>query len=82
MHNNSPFSISVITSSNVTQLLLDTNSGTQQLAHSGGPGMWQASIVFQGSNVTNGQNNLAFVLIASKDDGTTQRMTIPVSYAP
>jgi type II secretory pathway component GspD/PulD (secretin) len=82
MHNNSPFSISVITSSNVTQLLLDTNSGTQQLAHSGGPGMWQASIVFQGSNVTNGQNNLNFILIATKDDGTTQRMTIPVSYAP
>ncbi len=82
MHNNSPFNISVITSSNISQLILDTNSGPQQLAHTGGPGMWQASIVFQGGNVTNGQNNLSFQLIASREDGVSQRLSIPVSYAP
>ncbi len=82
MKNNTQFNISVITSSNVSQLLLDTNSGPQIIAHTGGPGMWQSSITFNGSNVSAGDNMLTFVLIASKEDGTTQRLTIPVSYAP
>jgi type II secretory pathway component GspD/PulD (secretin) len=82
MKNNAPFTISAITSSNVTQLILDTNSGPQMLAHSGGPGMWQASIPFGGGSVSPGTTSLTFVLNASNPDGTTQRLSIPVSYAP
>ena len=82
MKNNTPFSISAITSSNVAQVLLATNSGAETLAHAGGPGMWQSSIVFTSGNIPVGQNTLTFQLIASKDDGTTQRINIPVSYSP
>jgi hypothetical protein len=82
MKNNVPFTISAITTTNISSLQLQTNNGATTLAHSGGAGFWQSTVVFTAGNIPPDTNQLNFLLIASKDDGTTQRINIPVSYAP
>jgi type II secretory pathway component GspD/PulD (secretin) len=82
MRNNVPFTISAITTTNISSLQLQTNNGATTLAHSGGAGFWQSTIIFTAGNIPPDTNQLNFLLIASKDDGTTQRINIPVSYAP
>jgi type II secretory pathway component GspD/PulD (secretin) len=82
LHANNTFNVAAITGSNISNVYLGSATGQLQLAHSGGPGFWQGSFVFSPQSVPAGATKIIYVLTATKEDGTSAHVTIPVNYAP
>jgi type II secretory pathway component GspD/PulD (secretin) len=76
--NDTTIRIAAITTTNVTALKLQIGTQTHGLA-SIGEGQWQARFPFPTSAVPPGQTNVTLSLIASRADGTSSTVPIPIS---
>jgi general secretion pathway protein D len=78
--NGTPVHVAAVTTSNATAVKLQAGTQTISLARTGA-GQWQASFPFPTGAVPVGQSSLTLSLIASRSDGTTATIAIPVNIA-
>ena len=70
--------IAAITTTNATAVKLQIGSQTVSLSQTG-PGQWQATLPFPGGAVPTGQGAVTLSLIATRNDGTSATLPIPVN---
>jgi hypothetical protein len=80
LHNGTPMRVAAITTSNVAKVTLASSSVTEPIFGQGG-GFWQGNIPFDPIGLFPGDRNVILTLTATKADGTTATVQIPVSYA-
>lgn len=68
----------VITTTNATAVKLQIGSQTISLAQTG-PGRWQATFPFPLGSVPSGQTTVVLSLVATRNDGTSATLPIPVN---
>jgi type II secretory pathway component GspD/PulD (secretin) len=78
--NATPVRIAVVTTSNANTVKLQVGTQTISLVQTGA-GQWQAAFPFPLSAVPAGQSTLQLSLVASRSDGTSATISIPVSIA-
>jgi type II secretory pathway component GspD/PulD (secretin) len=78
--NGTPVRIAVVTTSNASSVKLQVGTQTINLAQTGA-GQWQAVIAFPSGAVAIGQSVLQLSLAASRRDGTSSTISIPLSIA-
>jgi type II secretory pathway component GspD/PulD (secretin) len=80
LHSGTPMRVAAITTSNVAKVTLASSSVTEPIFGQGG-GFWQGNIPFDPIGLFPGDRNVILTLTATKADGTTATVQIPVSYA-
>jgi type II secretory pathway component GspD/PulD (secretin) len=80
LHTGATIRVAAITTSNVAKVTLSTPSVTQALFGQGS-GFWQANLPFNPIGLFPGDQNITMVVTATKSDGTTATVQIPVSFA-
>jgi type II secretory pathway component GspD/PulD (secretin) len=78
--NGTPVRVAVVTTSNASSVKLQVGTQTISLAQTG-PGQWQAGFAFPLGAVPIGQTSLSLSLVASRSDGTSATIPIPVNVA-
>jgi hypothetical protein len=78
--NGTPVRIAVVTTSNTNAVKLQIGAQTVGLAQTA-PGQWQAAFAFPLGAVPVGQTSLALSLVASRSDGTSATIPIPINIA-
>jgi hypothetical protein len=78
--NGTPVRIAAVTTSNANTVKLQVGNQTISLVQTG-PGQWQAAFPFPLSAVPVGQATLQTSLVASRSDGTSATITIPLNIA-
>jgi type II secretory pathway component GspD/PulD (secretin) len=81
MSNGTQVRIAAITTTNVSAVKLQVGSQTIGLSQMS-PGQWQAAFPFPAGSTPIGQNAQAFPLIASRSDGSSATISIPITAAP
>jgi hypothetical protein len=80
VRNGSSLRVAVVSTTNATALKLQIGSQTIALSQTGA-GQWQATVPFPMAAVPVGQTDLTLILTASKSDGTSATVRIPVYVA-
>ena len=78
--NGTPVRIAAVTTSNANTVKLQVGTQTISLVQTG-PGQWQAAFPFPLSAVPVGQATLQASLVASRSDGTSATIAIPINIA-
>jgi general secretion pathway protein D len=78
--NGTPVRVAAVTTSNANTVKLQVGTQTISLVQTG-PGQWQAAFPFPLSAVPVGQATLQASLVASRSDGTSATISIPVNIA-
>jgi Bacterial type II and III secretion system protein len=78
--NGTPVRVAAVTSSNANTVKLQVGTQTISLVQTGA-GQWQAAFPFQLSAVPVGQSTLQLALVASRSDGTSATVPIPINIA-
>jgi type II secretory pathway component GspD/PulD (secretin) len=78
--NGAPVRVAVVTTSNASSVKVQVGTQTISLAQTGA-GQWQAAFPFPLGAVPVRQSALALSLVASRSDGTSATITIPVNVA-
>ena len=78
VNSSTPIGISAITTSNVSSVKLQVGSQSIALSQTA-TGQWQTTFVFPTAAVSRGQSPLNLPLVATRSDGATTTMTIPVN---
>ena len=81
MSNGTQVRIAVITTTNASAVKLQVGSQSIGLGQTS-PGQWQAAFPFPAGSTPVGQNAQTFPLIASRSDGSSATISIPVTAAP
>ena len=81
LKNNTQVAISVITSSNAQKVSIGYQGGSATQLTNVGSGQWQAQYPFSTLGAPAAQSQVNLTLAATKADGTTATMNIPVSIA-
>jgi type II secretory pathway component GspD/PulD (secretin) len=81
LRNGAPVRFSAVTTTNVSRLTIGYHGFQTQIAQTA-PGQWQSSYNFSATGLTSGQTGVALALTATRLDGASSSIQIPVSIVP
>ncbi|HEX3468672.1 MAG TPA: secretin N-terminal domain-containing protein [Candidatus Elarobacter sp.] len=81
LRNGTPVSFTAVTTTNVSRLTIGYHGFQTQIAQST-PGQWQSSYNFSSAGLTPGQAGVSLTVTATRLDGASSSMQIPVSVVP
>ena len=81
LRNGTPVSFTAVTTTNVSRLTIGYHGFQTQIAQST-PGQWQSSYNFSSAGLTAGQSGVSLTVTATRLDGASSAIQIPVSIVP